>query len=81
MELSQERQDQIIRLSEGNPGAMTVLVETIKLFGLNALDEVEKVEGLRGPEIWMLYKDVNGQLIGPFFTDVLEKSGWGDESG
>jgi len=68
--------NRLIDLSEGNPGAMTVLVQMVEIFGENALLQVEKVEGLRGSEIWMLYK--NGQKIGDFFAAVLRKAGFGN---
>jgi len=64
----------IIGLCGGNPGGLSVLMELCGLFGEPALEEVAKCEGLRGPEIWLLYKDENQQKLGGFFTDILDGS-------
>lgn len=61
----------ILKIVQGNPGALTVCIEMMKngeridpdaahpilsIFHLDAL-------GLRGPSVWVLYKDVCGQNI------------------
>lgn len=64
----------IVSLCGGNPGGLTVLMELYGLFGEPALAEVAKCEGLRGSEIWLLYKDENQQKLGGFFMDILDGS-------
>jgi len=56
-------EDAIIKMSEGNPGAISAMAQLLKKTGgvafLTALDNLETY----GPRIWMLYKDVCGQDI------------------
>ena len=63
--------DNIIDICEGNPGGLTVLIQLVELCGEEAINEVAKCEGLRGSEIWLLFKDENKQLLGSFFSDIL----------
>lgn len=71
--LDDQLSDVIVKMSEGNPGAATVLlgilekaptVDPANPFGgfmmLIHLDEYE----LYGPSIWVLYKDICGEHIG-----------------
>lgn len=66
-------EDALMKLSEGNPGAITALTEMVKVASNEDVgdDEVQlegaaagfqlllkvDMEGLRGPDIWELYKD------------------------
>jgi len=45
----------IIELAKGNPGAVTVLVELIRINPL-LLETLEELN-IRGPQIWVAYKD------------------------
>ena len=60
----------VVKMSDGNPGALTVMVGLIKDGGkidpnsfMGGFGNVMDLDTLRiyGPRIWMLYKDVCGQ--------------------
>ena len=62
--------DMVKKMSEGNPGAVSVVCQIIKTGGLIDPDDAfgglgtilhMDTWGIRGPKIWMLYKDVCGQ--------------------
>lgn len=70
--LDDTTQGAIMKLAQGNPGALTVLMQVMQqaeridpdsiggpTMVLIRLDEL----GLHGPKIWMLYKDVCGQSV------------------
>ena len=70
LELNDDIKTAIIKMCDGNPGALTVLIESVKqceaidpdnFVGpysvLLALDSI----GIYGPSIWVLYKDVCGE--------------------
>lgn len=50
----------IADMSRGNPGATRVLVDLTRDFGPGLMEPLQKSE-IRGPEIWLLYKDVCGE--------------------
>ncbi|KKL28141.1 hypothetical protein LCGC14_2378150 [marine sediment metagenome] len=50
----------IVQLCEGNPGAATVCAQMVKAYGEDALVPLGEL-GIKGPEIWLLYKDENGE--------------------
>ena len=72
IELSDSVQSAIIKMAEGNPGAVRVLCELFKwsptidpqsaLGGLGPILSLD-TEGIYGSQIWVLYKDVCGQSI------------------
>lgn len=57
--------DLYMALSEGNPGALNVLMQLEQKFGAMALITVDS-KALYGSRIWMLYKDVCGEDIERF---------------
>lgn len=67
IELSDSMQDVVVKMSEGNPGAVRVCCELLKdgaqidpdsaLGGFGAILALDSL-GLYGSKIWMLYKDV-----------------------
>lgn len=70
-------QDALVKISEGNPGALTVCVEMLTrgaeidpqaigggLISMLMLDELE----IYGSRIWMLYKDVCGENLSKVFV-------------
>lgn len=72
----------VMKLSEGNPGAMTVCMSAFK--NAHAIDPIGALGGLApmlamdtlgiyGSRIWMLYKDVCGERL-PYFLAMLR--GW-----
>lgn len=72
IELNDNLMDIFLKMSEGNPGAVTVLMELYKevptidpkniLGGIGAILDLDTL-GVYGSRIWMLYKDVCGQDI------------------
>jgi len=57
--LSRNPEQQLMRLADGNPGALTVLLELCTHpEGPGALDILE-ARGVTGPSVWVLYKDMN----------------------
>lgn len=62
--------DMVMKMSEGNPGAVSVIAQILKTGALIDPDDAfgglgtilhMDTWGIRGPKIWMLYKDVCGQ--------------------
>jgi hypothetical protein len=72
----------VIKLSEGNPGALTVCMNAFQndpeidpigaLGGLAPMLALDTL-GIYGSRIWMLYKDVCGERL-PYFLAMLR--GW-----
>jgi len=64
--------DVVTKMSEGNPGALRVIMELYKetptidpqnlLGGLGPILDLDTL-GIYGPRIWMLYKDVCGEDV------------------
>lgn len=53
-------QDAVVKMSDGNPGALTALTELIQdPDGFKLLMKLDML-GVRGPDIWRLYKDECG---------------------
>lgn len=65
LELSDTTQDVVIKLSEGNPGGLTVIVSMLKeeredsLLLLLSMDDMN----IRGSQIWIAFKDYINKLI------------------
>ncbi len=73
--------DMLMVMSEGNPGALTVLMNMlndpmgfIKVLTLDSL-------GIRGSKIWMLYKDCSGESMDKFYKtlDLLRGGAYSSE--
>lgn len=66
IELSDSAVDIMVKMSEGNPGAITVLMQLMKepigLMDVLTLDDM----GIRGSQIWVGYKDYCKQDIVKF---------------
>lgn len=70
IKLEMSLMDMFMTMSEGNPGALTVLMDIFKegeridpqdfMGGLGAILMLDEL-GVYGPRVWMLYKDVCGQ--------------------
>lgn len=63
-------QDAILKLAEGNPGAVTVLIALAKQdpFGVVQCFKLDDMK-IYGPRIWMLYKNVfRGDIQALYFT-------------
>lgn len=68
--------DMIIRLaalSQGNPGAATVLVQLAKQGKLETIDKLERA-GVQGSGFWILYKDICREDINILVDIVSDKS-------
>ena len=70
IELTDTTRDVVVKMSEGNPGALRVTMELLSktkdidpdnaLGGLGTILRMDDM-GIYGPRIWMLYKDVCGE--------------------
>lgn len=70
IELNDSGQEILFKMSEGNPGALTVLLRVLTegeqidpdgaMGGLGPILALDTL-GLYGPKIWMLFKDVCGE--------------------
>lgn len=73
IELGDSPQDAVVKMSDGNPGAINVMMSIIlkggaidpKAFlgGLGVILSLD-THGIYGPDIWILFKDVCKQNIG-----------------
>ena len=65
IELSMSIQDVIVRMSEGNPGAITVMTEIIGADPLNGFFKILDLDdmNMRGEQIWVAFKDHCGSDI------------------
>jgi hypothetical protein len=72
-----DAQETILRLGDGNPGAMSVLIRVFKELGENEFSSV--AQGLRvlnfsGPEIWLCYKDYAGEDLQGFVEGIRSRN-------
>lgn len=82
LQLSDSMEDVLFKMSEGNPGGLTVCINIIKntdqidpaniMGGLGVLLSLDSL-GLYGSKIWMLFKDVCGSNL-PKMIAVIR--GW-----
>lgn len=65
----------IEKLSEGNPGGLTVLTQILKKDPLDGIMRFLDLDdmNMRGPQIWVGYKDHCGQDIDKFITAVKNR--------
>ena len=64
--------DMMVVMSEGNPGAATVLVQIMNedpIVGIVRIMELDELD-IRGHKIWGLYKDCCGQNMDKFFRTL-----------
>jgi len=54
--------DSLLEIAEGNSGAISVISTLVKLGEFYYIDDLKAI-GIKGPMIWMLYKDVCKQDI------------------
>lgn len=57
-------EDRIIMICQGNPGALTVMIQ-IQLFYadlMNTLLSILESENIRGSDIWFMYKECNNDI-------------------
>jgi hypothetical protein len=72
IQLSDSVRDIMTKMSEGNPGALTVLVKLYKehgdkgIFTMLGMDDMN----IRGSQIWLAYKDHCGEDLGKLVEAV-----------
>jgi len=59
----------VMDLGDGNPGAMSVLMQGINKYGLKFWNLVYDA-GLKGSAIWVRYKDVCGEDIEAMYKNL-----------
>ncbi|KKN08503.1 hypothetical protein LCGC14_1056210 [marine sediment metagenome] len=60
-----------LTLGEGNPGAIKTIINLAKEHGeapIVALGEL----GIKGPDIWLLFKDINGEDYGKMAESLAD---------
>ena len=68
--MDEELKELVIEMAQGNPGAVSVLVQLAQQPG-GALDILElKRQDCRGPLIWIRYKDVCGEDIAALRANI-----------
>tara|TARA_R110000796_G_scaffold229663_6_gene347095 strand:+ start:3447 stop:3773 length:327 start_codon:yes stop_codon:yes gene_type:complete len=72
---SDSMMDVICKLSEGNPGATSVLAMIAKEGGDSAIIMMLTLDdmNMRGPQIWLAYKDHCGEDIGKLAKALFER--------
>jgi len=72
---SDDLQTIIVKMSEGNPGAMSVLMQMNQKKGPMAFMEMLSLDdmNIRGPQIWLGYKDHCGEDIDKFFECIKSR--------
>ncbi len=72
--MEQDILEKMINLSQGNPGGITVLSEIYQSYPIEfvkrLLDVLEKTE-IRGPDIWVLWKNKSNKNYHEFIANVL----------
>lgn len=58
---SEERRELVHGLAQGNPGAMSVIVRMLRRPDGESLLAKLVDRGLKGPGVWMLFKDEHGE--------------------
>lgn len=69
--MTNAQQDQVLRIADGNPGAVAVLAAAFELDArvLEAADQL----GMRGSGVWCVFKDECLQDLKFFVATVLER--------
>lgn len=72
--LPENWRDKVMRMSEGNPGALNVLMAVLHVVGpekgLPLLDQLDQA-GVRGPSLWAAYDDVCGRDLTRFLDAIV----------
>ncbi|MDJ0952458.1 MAG: hypothetical protein QNJ81_02140 [Acidimicrobiia bacterium] len=75
IDLKDNLKDVIVKMAEGNPGGLTVMMKIMEvdpmdgLFRLLDLDDMN----IRGSQIWVGYKDHCGQDIATFIEKIKDR--------
>jgi hypothetical protein len=71
--MDEARKEQVMEMSEGNPGCINVLMQTYKLVGDYRFGRIAnslQAKGVTGSRVWVEYKDKHGQDIEAFVESV-----------
>lgn len=71
-EIKNNAMAEVIRLAEGNPGAITALLELIKNHSITPLYQLDKMN-IRGYKIWLGYKDYCKQDVDEFYLLIMHR--------
>jgi len=61
--MNEEVKDRVIKLCAGNPGALRVLIDLVSTQKPDRMLEPLEAQGVQGPGIWILYKDICNQQL------------------
>jgi len=73
IELTDSVMDVLMNMSEGNPGAITVLAEMLNRDGLMDILTLDDMN-IRGSQIWLGFKDFAGEDMDVFMAAIKERS-------
>lgn len=75
VELDDTTQDLVIKMAEGNPGALTVLCQLMER-GMEGLMKILDLDdmNMRGSQIWVAFKDYSGQDLSVLIGALHERS-------
>ena len=65
-----------ITLGQGNPGAMRVIIDLAELYSEQPLIALGE-QGITGPDIWLLFKYINGEDYGKMAESLLDRTAMG----
>ncbi len=71
--MNEALKDQVFEISEGNPGCITVLLQTYKLVGdfrFGRIADSLQSKGVTGSRVWCEYKDNHAEDIEAFVASV-----------
>jgi hypothetical protein len=71
--MNESLKEQVIDMSEGNPGCINVLMQTYKLVGdyrFGRIADSLQAKGVTGSLVWCEFKDNHGQDIEAFVASV-----------
>lgn len=75
IELSDTTADVLLKMAEGNPGAITVLTAILDTYGNEGLMLILSLDDMnvRGSQIWVGYKDYCGEDINKFVQCINDR--------
>lgn len=72
--LKDTSQEIIVKMAEGNPGGLSVLIDMLKANPLNLLEMLSLDDmNIRGTQIWVGYKDYCGEDLEKFLAAVKSR--------
>ena len=71
--MDQKAEETVVALGEGNQGALSVCVALHQAFGCEPLELLGKL-GIKGREIWLLFKYACGQNLQTMHQSLIDES-------